>query len=453
MDPIHIEFTIPNLSLFISFGLLVFAIVLYLAISKHRNKLKPLVALLLTPSKYALQLLLFILVPLALIAVYDIYGLITTPEAWEADKRGLAVLLAAIVGAPFVIWRTWIAQKQSATAEQSHMTDRISKAVEQLGAEKTVWEGGEQRTVPNLEVRLGGIYALERIAQDSLRDHIPVMEILCAYVRNNAEKNTKRHWDENIHAENWAEERANKSNIRIDIQTALTVIGRRSPSRVKYERNSKVNSVKQRFALDLHDTNLEWANLEKSDLRFAMLQNSSLIGANFQSAKLDKALFFNAILLGAKMNFSDIHGANFMSAELSEAILVGAKANRESAIFNSARLNGAVLSAGHFKNADFQHCKFYGVELEGSDLEGSNLNDSYFNKFTVVKNCKFRLSFVRLADLSDCTAFEPEQIESMWGDRSTQLNDNLAKPTWANLEFDMWGAIHEWQAAKAAANL
>src|SRR5947209_20071799 len=39
-------------------------------------------------------------------------------------------------------------------AQQGHITDRYTKAIEQLGADK-------------LNVRLGGIYALERIAVDS----------------------------------------------------------------------------------------------------------------------------------------------------------------------------------------------------------------------------------------------------------------------------------------------
>lgn len=34
---------------------------------------------------------------------------------------------------------------------------------------------------------LSGIYALERIAQDSKKDHWPIMEILTAYVRENAQ--------------------------------------------------------------------------------------------------------------------------------------------------------------------------------------------------------------------------------------------------------------------------
>ena len=46
--------------------------------------------------------------------------------------------------------------------EQGQITDRYTKAVEQLGSDK-------------LDVRIGGIYALERIARDSATDHPTVM--------------------------------------------------------------------------------------------------------------------------------------------------------------------------------------------------------------------------------------------------------------------------------------
>jgi hypothetical protein len=62
---------------------------------------------------------------------------------------------------------------------QAQITNRFTQAIGQLGAEL---KDGK----PNLEVRLGGIYALERIAYDSPRDHWTIMEILTAYVRQNA---------------------------------------------------------------------------------------------------------------------------------------------------------------------------------------------------------------------------------------------------------------------------
>lgn len=58
-------------------------------------------------------------------------------------------------------------------AQEEHRTERFAKAVEQLGNER-------------IEVNLGGIYSLERLAKDSSRDYGTVIEVLTAYVRERA---------------------------------------------------------------------------------------------------------------------------------------------------------------------------------------------------------------------------------------------------------------------------
>lgn len=55
------------------------------------------------------------------------------------------------------------------TAREGQITERFTRAVDQLGNDK-------------LEIRLGGIHALERIADESNRDYWPIMEILTAYI-------------------------------------------------------------------------------------------------------------------------------------------------------------------------------------------------------------------------------------------------------------------------------
>ena len=116
----------------------------------------------------------------------------------------LGVLVAAST-VPFALIRVWIndrtikaAERSTAAterttnaAEQGLITDRINTAVTGLGVEKTVKQtasGGKitENTDANIEVRLGAVYALERISQDSDRDHMQIMEILCAYIRTNA---------------------------------------------------------------------------------------------------------------------------------------------------------------------------------------------------------------------------------------------------------------------------
>ncbi|MDE2634221.1 MAG: hypothetical protein OSA82_14025, partial [Paracoccaceae bacterium] len=150
----------------------------------------------------------------------------------------IAVLLGVLVAAstvPFALIRVWIndrtikaTERTTNAAEQGLITDRINTAVTGLGVEKTVKQTASngkitENTDANIEVRLGAVYALERISQDSDRDHMQIMEILCAYIRTNAP------WDMDTDAPSDPETSTPPKNTRADIQAALTVIGRRAP--------------------------------------------------------------------------------------------------------------------------------------------------------------------------------------------------------------------------------
>ena len=63
-----------------------------------------------------------------------------------------------------------VAQDTSYDAGQQRITELYSKAVEQLGHEKA-------------PVRLGGLYALERLAQDNTQQRQTVVDVACAYLR------------------------------------------------------------------------------------------------------------------------------------------------------------------------------------------------------------------------------------------------------------------------------
>jgi hypothetical protein len=68
--------------------------------------------------------------------------------------RNLGLLLLGLIGLCFGVYRSWLAYKQQRTAEQGHITERFTQAVEQLGSD-------------NAAVRQGAIHALWRIAEDS----------------------------------------------------------------------------------------------------------------------------------------------------------------------------------------------------------------------------------------------------------------------------------------------
>lgn len=66
-----------------------------------------------------------------------------------------------------------IAQDNLKIAEEGQITERFTRAIEQLGNEK-------------IEIRLGGIYSLERISNESEKDYRSIMDILTAYIRKNS---------------------------------------------------------------------------------------------------------------------------------------------------------------------------------------------------------------------------------------------------------------------------
>jgi Pentapeptide repeats (8 copies) len=191
-------------------------------------------------------------------------------ELEDEFRKTLTQIVLSIFGL-FILYFTWqrarAGDKTVQIMEQGHITDRYTKAIEQLGR-----LDGDQ---PNIEVRLGAIYALERIAHDSPRDHWTIMEVLAAYVRQNAPAGP-------------LDEGSCKplpERPRTEIQAILTVLGRRSVDS-RHERPG--------LQLDLSSTNLQGAylvgsNLQgaylvKSDLRGAYLDESTLLDANLNGA-------------------------------------------------------------------------------------------------------------------------------------------------------------------------
>jgi hypothetical protein len=71
---------------------------------------------------------------------------------------------------------------QTDADRQRRITESFSKAVEQLGSDK-------------LEVRLGGIYSLERISKESPDDYWTVMENLTGFVRECSRRNEAERTD------------------------------------------------------------------------------------------------------------------------------------------------------------------------------------------------------------------------------------------------------------------
>jgi hypothetical protein len=177
-----------------------------------------------------------------------------------------------------------------------------------------------------VEVRLGAIYALERIAQDSPRDHWTIMEVLTAYVRQNAPAPAKAPTKE----EN---ETAIVKGPATEIQAILTVLGRRRQSRRREEKGQKLDLSRS----DLRGAHFDGGHIEGADFKFAHLE-----GASFHQAHLEGAFFYDMYLEGAWFGGAYLEGARFHWARL------------EGVKFDGASLKGAILFVTHVEGADFR---------------------------------------------------------------------------------------------------
>ncbi len=238
----------------------------------------------------------------------------TAKDSHEA-VRNVGIIFLAVMGAPFVIWRAIVAQGNLDRSKDRDYADLFTKAVEQLGAtrEETEYEGENrvERKVlkPNIEVRLGAIYALERISQDSERDHIAVMETLCAYIRINS--NSEGSQEERLVSFNERDaEIFRRHKMRSDVRAALRVVGLRSASNIDIE-------IEARFRLSFRGTSLTDTAFE-GDFAFSIFSHCDLSDSSFVDCNLRGAYFRSANLNGTSFAGADLSLANLVGTDLRE---------------------------------------------------------------------------------------------------------------------------------------
>jgi hypothetical protein len=164
---------------------------------------------------------------------------------------GLALMIHAYVAAKGVE----ASQKSAMAAEKSNEIETKNALLgqEQLVAERfmtAITQLGHE----SVATRTGAIYALERVAQDSPKEYWTIMEILTAFVRENAASQSQEE-----------ETPETPARIRTDIQAALSVIARRDAQKDQPNQRIDLRYANMRGA-DLHKANLQQADLRGSDL-------------------------------------------------------------------------------------------------------------------------------------------------------------------------------------------
>ncbi|MDA2920012.1 pentapeptide repeat-containing protein [Desulfobacterota bacterium AH_259_B03_O07] len=255
-------------------------------------------------------------------------------DRFVAENEARKTLAQIVGGAALLLglyftWQTVQSRwKDVKLTEEGQITERFTRAIDQLGSDK-------------LEVRLGGIYALERIAKDSPKDHWPIMEVLTAYVRENAP---------------WP----SKKEVQLKERLDRPVLDTSLPSPIEKEINKPkadiqaIMTVLRRRNWTTESKKTDRVDLRSTDLSFVVLQDANLSNAILFDTNLETSLLLDANLEGAFLP-----GANLKNAFLN-------KANLRYAVLEKSNLQGAELERANFEEADLNNADLKGVDLRSA---------------------------------------------------------------------------------------
>ncbi len=348
--------------------------------------------------------------------------------------------IATIGGGVFVLWNLRLTQTRL-------ITERFSKAVEQLGSDK-------------IEVRLGGIYSLERIAYDSDRDHWTIIEVLTSFIQEKSpreelsEEQTRAKayeiWQESngsgTEQEHWAKAIAvlEWKPVTKDIQAALTVIRRRQKKDPQDKNIDLSDTNLQRVVLedaDLQGANLMRANLQGVNLSRVNLQGTNLMATNLQGANLGHVSLQRVALSAANLQGANLENADLQRASLCDVNLQGAdlsyvnlqeafldEAHLEQANLREANLQGAYLTKAKLQEADLHEAELQGADLREANLQqailsGANLQQANLSGANL-QNANLSGAVLLATDLRNAKNFDPNQP----GGEQQPLLCNVALP-------------------------
>jgi uncharacterized protein YjbI with pentapeptide repeats len=226
--------------------------------------------------------------------------------------QGLGALL--LIGGLVATWQ------QVRISREGQITDRFTNAINQLGNE-------------NRATRIGGIFALERIARESKQDRSAIAYTLATFIRDSQPASAVR----------------KQSYVRMlkirapDAQAAIMVLCR-SPLC-----DDRVNAN----ITDLH-------NLDRTDLRLD-LSRTDLRRVSLSGARLD-----GVNLWGSRLEGANLRGANLRAAGLSDANL---------GLFDPKNMSYEV-------GADLSRANLTGAYLSGADLSSANLEGAILDEVT-----------------------------------------------------------------------
>jgi hypothetical protein len=247
------------------------------------------------------------------------------PSTADLRSSVLAPLAAlAALGALYFTAQTY------GLSRRGQLADRFAKACELLDSQ-------------SLEKRLGGLYSVEQIMQDSSHDHGKCITLLSSFVR------TRRVAADWFDRPDWIEMHTEPRELKelpVDIAAAMSILAGRpnrpEPGRCDLRgvdlRSLSVRRYDFPDAPSLRSMFLTRADLANADLRGADLSRTIATGIRLANAWLENSDLTATVLARADLRGADLRGASLVRTQLGGASLDGAQ-GLEPEQLASARIN------------------------------------------------------------------------------------------------------------------
>lgn len=381
----------------------------------------------------------------------------------DESVRNYLLGLGALLGVPFLVWRTIIASRQTAISRETLYTQLFTSGVERLGAEKVVkkidsravykkigdnLERDEnnfpiqdfdhkgmplfdnktiESTEINLEVRLGAVYALERVALDSYRDKTAIMKTLAAYIRNSIKYSDKTEIGD--------------IDARPDVYAAIGVLGNFPEKR------------KDAFTYDLTKINLR--SMRIKDLKLESCDFSNSVSENMYcgSCSFEECGFHGASWIGLRAHSCNFNYASYYNSKIDRSHILKSSFENVTLLNSSAEtisFDKTVILNSHFekfesKNSLYSECLiensyFSEGNMSNTRIINTKLSESVFNEVNLfaVEFIRSDLAGVKFTRCNLTGAKLPDGI-------SVDLDENfIASDDWMNEQYQsqpIWEAV------------
>jgi uncharacterized protein YjbI with pentapeptide repeats len=346
----------------------------------------------------------------------------------DAVRTGLAAAVAA--GGGFALLLAFRRQRCTEVSFLHAITDAGQRQVTELYATAADQLGSEQAPV-----RLAGLYALERLAQDNPSQRQNIVNVICAYLQMPYLAPGP------LPVDPPAADTSSTRRTRGTVGSAAPPVG--DQERERYEKRElehgrrtqeqRVRTAAQRIltrhlpqaaaedlrwniTVDLSGAKLAWAglsgahlagaDLRGANLTAACLGGANLTGANLRGANLGRARLTGVKLTRANLSTADLTMASLEQADLSRAELAEADltmAVLEGADLTQAKLVGGVILAGaYLGGANLTGADLDRADLTGAHLDRANLTEAGLTRTNLIKAVLDGVDLTR-ADLSNAT--------------------------------------------------